>query len=147
VEYGFVHRGTQPHGQVLALRIRCDGYRARTRVYRVSGRLDWAVCKRDLSPPKTATAVARHGVWYEEFTYPSEVAFVANRYGTREDNGVLISNVDDSRRRENCLLVLHTHTMEELARAYTGVGLCVKPFVLVVSPFSPRSHLSMVPHF
>jgi beta,beta-carotene 9',10'-dioxygenase len=89
----------------------------------VPGRMDWAICKQDMSPPPTSTVVARHGVWYEEFMYPGEVAFVANPYGTREDDGVLISTVYDSRRRENCLLVLHARSMKELARAYTGVGL------------------------
>jgi beta,beta-carotene 9',10'-dioxygenase len=89
----------------------------------IPGRMDWAICKQDLSPPKTNTVVARHRVWYEEFMYPGEVAFVPNPYGTREDDGVLISTVYDSRRRENCLLVLHARTMNELARAYTGVGL------------------------
>lgn len=82
-----------------------------------AGYMDWAIRKQDVAMN------TRHGVWYEEFMYPGEVTFVRDPNGVEEDEGLLLSTVYDSRRGENCLLVLDATNMQELARAYTGVGL------------------------
>ena len=81
------------------------------------GYIDWALVKQDVAQNE------RHGVWHEEFSYPGEPTFVRNPEGTNEDDGVLLSTVYDSQRRENFLLVLDATNMKEIARAYTGIGL------------------------
>jgi beta,beta-carotene 9',10'-dioxygenase len=83
------------------------------------GYLDWAIVKQDVAQNE------RHGTWHEELCYPGEPLFVRDPEGKEEDDGVLLSTVYDARRGENFLLVLNASTMKELARAYTGVGLCV----------------------
>jgi beta,beta-carotene 9',10'-dioxygenase len=83
------------------------------------GYLDWAIVKQDVARNE------RHGTWHEEFCYPGEPLFVRDPEGEEEDDGVLLSTVYDAQRGENFLLVLNAANMKELARAYTGVGLCV----------------------
>lgn len=83
----------------------------------MAGYVDWALIKQDVSKDR------KHGIWYEEFSYPSEPVFVANPDGQHEDDGVLLSSVYDSQRGENFLLVLDARTMTEVARAYMGLGL------------------------
>lgn len=92
------------------------------------GFMDWAILKQDVGPRHSgsscrSSSTPRHGVWYEEFMYPGEVTFVADPNGVEEDDGVLLSTVYDSRRKENCLLVLDASSLTELARAYTGIDL------------------------
>jgi beta,beta-carotene 9',10'-dioxygenase len=57
-------------------------------------------------------------VWFEPGAYPGEAVFVpAPRPGRREDEGVLLSVVLDSRGTGSYLLVLDAESLEELGRA------------------------------
>jgi len=81
--------------------------------------LDWAIVKQDVQSGKG------NAVWYEEYSYPGEPIFVPDPKSMKEDGGVLLSSVYDSRKRENFLLVLDAETMKEVARAYTGTIMYV----------------------
>jgi len=52
--------------------------------------------------------------------YFSEPIFVADPNGSREDDGVLLSQIYDGDRRESALLVLDARDMSQLALAWTG---------------------------
>jgi beta,beta-carotene 9',10'-dioxygenase len=55
--------------------------------------------------------------WQEDGCYPGEPVFVEAPEGEREDEGVVLSVVLDTRRSASFLLVLDAQTFEELARA------------------------------
>jgi torulene dioxygenase len=79
--------------------------------------LDWAIVKQDVQTGEG------NAVWYEEYAYPGEPIFVPDPKSLREDGGVLLSSVYDSKKGENYLLVLDATTMREVARAYTGSAM------------------------
>lgn len=81
--------------------------------------LDWAIVKQDVQTGKG------NAVWYEEYSYPGEPVFIHDPQSSKEDGGVLLSSVYDSRKKENYLLVLDAETMKEVARAYTGTQMYV----------------------
>jgi carotenoid cleavage dioxygenase-like enzyme len=56
-------------------------------------------------------------VWTEEGAYPGEPIFVPNPEGNKEDDGVVMTNVLDTKHKETYLLILDAKTMKEVARA------------------------------
>lgn len=81
----------------------------------LSGQLD---CTMDPEVAASASAI----IWEDDDCYPTEPIFVKDPSdGSSEDQGVLLSQVYDGRRRETFLLVLDAVTMTELARCYTGI--------------------------
>src|SRR5690606_21065513 len=67
----------------------------------------------ELDPGGTARVLT----WQEVGCYPGEPVFVNRPGGTREDDGVLLSVVLDTRRGHSFLAVLDASTLQELARA------------------------------
>ncbi|RUS21095.1 putative carotene-dioxygenase [Endogone sp. FLAS-F59071] len=66
----------------------------------------------------------RNAEWLEEGLSPSEPIFIPTQYGKEgadEDDGVVLSIVNDAHAGKRCfLLVLDAHTFKELARAEVG---------------------------
>lgn len=58
-----------------------------------------------------------HVHWTMEGAYPGEPIFVPNPEGKAEDDGVVMTNVLDSKKKETFLLILDAKTMKEVARA------------------------------
>lgn len=58
-----------------------------------------------------------YSYWHEAGHYPGEPIFVPNPAGTAEDDGVVMTNVLDTTRKETYLLLLDAQTMKEIARA------------------------------
>lgn len=56
-------------------------------------------------------------VWSRPGHYPNEPIFVADPNGTREDDGVVVTNVLDTGKKQSYLLVLDARTMTEIASA------------------------------
>ena len=57
-------------------------------------------------------------VIYQENHYVSEMTFIANPKGSKEDDGVLITFVFDGPKEQSYLLVLDGQTFEEIDRSY-----------------------------
>lgn len=65
--------------------------------------------------------------WSHNNCYPGEPIFVANKHGSAEDDGVLISTVLDAQHNRSFILVLNAQTLHEIARMELPVAL---PFSL-----------------
>jgi len=100
------------------------------------GPIEWSIVKQDHSAskyPATQNSETTHDaepsahIWSAPNCYPSEAVFVPNPdvHAQLEDDGVLLSQVYDGDRQEAFLLVLNALTMQEVARAYTGVRVSV----------------------
>jgi beta,beta-carotene 9',10'-dioxygenase len=94
------------------------------------GYMEWALLKRDhdaaeriyhfKNNPTNITSEVSVKVWKERGMFPGEPIFVRNPLGKEEDDGIVLSHVYDSNRRENFLLGLDGKSFKEVARAYTG---------------------------
>eukprot|EP00930_Biecheleria_cincta_P078701 TRINITY_DN66273_c0_g1_i1.p1 TRINITY_DN66273_c0_g1~~TRINITY_DN66273_c0_g1_i1.p1 ORF type:complete len:531 (-),score=68.34 TRINITY_DN66273_c0_g1_i1:363-1934(-) len=66
---------------------------------------------------KINVETGEHVHWHVEGHYPGEPVFVADPNGAAEDDGVIMTNVLDTQRKETYLLVLDARTMMEMSRA------------------------------
>jgi len=55
--------------------------------------------------------------WQVEGTYPSEPIFIPNPYSKSEDDGVLLSVVLDTKKKDSFLVVIDAKSMNEIGRA------------------------------
>ena len=58
--------------------------------------------------------------WYQANMYPQEGIFVPNPDSIAEDDGVILTVVLDTKKRDSFLLVLNANDLSELARVYVG---------------------------
>ena len=87
---------------------------------------EWAIIKLDhLAGEASSGAAATVKVWAESNSFPSEPVFVPSPNGGVEDEGVVLSQVLDTDRRETYILVLDGKTLQELGRAYLGMVMPV----------------------
>lgn len=104
-------------------------YTEGTHLYAGGEYLEWGIVKLDHKISEqyhyTKGNMPSATVWKARDSFPSEVVFVANPNGELEDDGVLLSQVFDSNRNESYLLVLDAKTLNEVARAYTGIRIPV----------------------
>lgn len=84
----------------------------------------WGLYKYDTSSKEeessSTSTISVNSFYQKDSIYPSEPIFVPDPNGTQEDDGVILSQIYDGKRRETALLVLDARTMTPLATAWTG---------------------------
>ena len=88
---------------------------------------DWALVKLDHAAAAALHTERKEGspttalIWRQPQCFPSEAIFVHREGAEDEDDGVVLSQVYDSSRKDSFLLLLDAKTMTEIARCYLGM--------------------------